>query len=43
MTKNIKKLFNGMSKEEQVELLVDLYETMYDSQKDEFLRETGNN
>ena len=35
-------LFNGLSKDEQVETLVELYYSMYDSQKDEFLRETDN-
>lgn len=35
-------LFNGLSKDEQVETLVTLYYSMYDAQKDEFLRETDN-
>jgi len=35
-------LFNGLSKDEQVETLVALYESMYDAQKDEFLEETEN-
>lgn len=35
-------LFNGLSKDEQVETLVTLYHSMYDAQKDEFLRETEN-
>jgi len=35
-------LFNGLSKSEQVETLVTLYYSMYDSQKDKFLEETEN-
>lgn len=35
-------LFNGLSKSEQVETLVTLYYSMYDNQKDKFLRETEN-
>jgi hypothetical protein len=35
-------LFNNLSKREQVETLVALYESMYDAQKDEFLEETEN-
>lgn len=35
-------LFNGLTREEQVETLVELYYSMYDSQKDEFLHETRN-
>lgn len=35
-------LFNNLSKREQVETLVTLYESMYDAQKDKFLEETEN-
>ena len=33
-------LFNGLSKDEQVEILIDLYNCMTDYQKDKFLIET---
>ena len=36
-------LFGTLSEKEQVEVLVALYNEMYDRQKDSFLRETNNN
>lgn len=38
----ISALFNGFSKDEQVEILTELYYRMTDYQKDEFLHETEN-
>ena len=39
----IEVLFGTLSEKEQVEVLVALYNEMYDRQKDRFLNETGNN
>jgi len=38
----ISQLFTTLSKEEQVSLMVELYYSMYDSQKDQFLENTEN-
>ena len=38
----IKKAFNNLSNEKKVELLAELYESLSDYHKDEFLRETDN-
>ena len=38
----IKQLFEVLEKNEQVDLMVSLYYSMLDGQKDEFLRETEN-
>lgn len=38
----IKQLFEVLEKDEQVDLMVSLYYSMYDGQKDSFLRETEN-
>ncbi len=38
----IRDLFNELTDREQVDILVDLYYSMYDSQKDKFLEETEN-
>ena len=38
----ITKLFNGLSKSAQVEVMTILYYRMYDEQKDRFLEETEN-
>ena len=38
----IEMLFATLSKEEQVSLMVELYYSMYDSQKDQFLENTEN-
>jgi hypothetical protein len=38
----ITKLFNGLSKSAQVEVMTTLYYRMYDEQKDRFLEETEN-
>lgn len=38
----IKRLFNRLSEEDQVAIMIDLYCSMYDGQKDEFLEETEN-
>ena len=40
---NIKWYWGDLSSEEKVDVLVELYESLYDAEKDEFLRETGNN
>lgn len=42
MMKSIRDLFNALTQDEQVAIMVELYYAMYDGQKDEFLEETEN-
>lgn len=40
--RQIEDLFNNLTSEEKVSLMTSMYTSMYDSEKDEFLRETEN-